>query len=167
MIPTLAAFPILVALLIFQSAVINRFPLLNGSPDLVLLAISAWALQKRVKNAFHWTIIGALLVGLMSALPFGSVFIGYFITVAIALLFRKRVWQMPILAMFFTIFVGTFLCLLIDFISLRIVGVALPINITFNQTILPSLLLNLVLAAPFYVIFSDLAGLLYPMELEM
>jgi hypothetical protein len=146
MIPTLAAFPILVALLIFQSAVVNRFPLLNG---------------------FHWAIIGALMVGLMSALPFGSVFIGYFITVAIALLLRKRVWQMPILAMFVTIFVGTFLCLLIDFIALRIVGVALPINIIFNQTILPSLLLNLVLAAPVYVIFGDLAGLLYPMELEM
>ena len=167
MIPTLAAFPILVALLIFQSAVVNRFPLLNGTPDLVLLAITAWALQKRVKNAFPWAIIGALLVGLMSALPFGSVLIGYLLTVAVALVLSKRVWQMPILAMFVTIFMGTFICLMIDFIALRIVGVVLPINIIFNQTILPSLLLNLVLAAPTYVVFGDLAGLLYPMELEM
>lgn len=167
MISTLAAFPILVALLIFQSAVVNRIPLLNGSPDLIFLAISAWALQKRVNNAVHWAIIGALLVGVMSALPVGSVMIGYLVTVAIALVLRKRVWQLPILAMFVTVFIGTLICLSVDYIALRITGVELPFAIAFNQTMLPSLMLNLVLAGPVYVLFGDLAGVLYPMELEM
>lgn len=167
MISTLAAFPILVALLIFQSAVVNRIPLLNGSPDLIFLAISAWALQKRVNNAIQWAIIGALLVGVMSALPIGSVMIGYLVTVAIALVLRKRVWQLPIIAMFFTVFIGTLVCLLADYIALRITGVELPFSVVFNQTILPSMLLNLVLAGPVYVLFGDLAGVLYPMELEM
>lgn len=167
MIPTLAALPILVAILVLQSAVVNRIPLLNGSPDLVLLAISAWALQKRVNNAFHWAVIGALLVGVMSALPTGSVMVGYLITVALAVVLRQRVWQFPIIAMFVTIFLGTLICLTVNYLALRIVGVDLPVDIVFNQTILPSLLLNLVLAGPVYVLFGDLAGLLYPMELEM
>lgn len=167
MIPTLTAVPVLVALLIFQSAVVNRIPLLNGSPDLIFLAITAWALQKRVDNAFQWAIIGALLVGLMSALPLGSVMVGYLVTVAIALVLRKRVWQLPIIAMFVTVFLGTLTCLSIDYIALRIIGVELPFTIVFNQTILPSLLLNLVLAGPVYILFGDLAAVLYPMGLEM
>lgn len=167
MISFLVAIPILTTLLILQSAVVSRVPLLNGTPDLIFLAITAWALQKRVKNAFSWAVIGALLVSIMSALPLGSVLSGYLIVVLLAVVLRNRVWKMPILAMFVTVFWGTFICLLIDYTALRIVGHNLPFEVVFNQTVLPSLLLNLVLAAPFYVIFGDLATILYPVQLEM
>jgi rod shape-determining protein MreD len=167
MIASLAAFPILLALLIFQSAVVSRIPLLLGTPDLVFLAIIAWALQKRVRSTWQWAVIGGLLTGFMSALPYGSILIGYLISVGVASILRRRVWQMPILAMFATTFLGTLVCLSIDVLSLRITGVSLPMSVVFNQAILPSMLLNLILAAPFYILFGDLASWLYPVELEM
>ena len=167
MIETLAAIPVLAVLLIFQSAVVSRIPLLLGTPDLVLLAIIGWALQKRVQSAWQWAFIGGLLVSFASALPFGSYLLGYLVTVGLAQGLRRRVWKMHILAMYSTTFLGTIICLFIDVLAQRLWGVSLSLNIVFNQIILPSLLLNLVLAGPTYVLLGDLAEWLYPIELEM
>jgi hypothetical protein len=38
----------------------SRIPLLHGSADLILLALVAWALQKRVNTAWQWALIGGL-----------------------------------------------------------------------------------------------------------
>ena len=163
----LIALPLLGALLVFQSAVVSRMPLLHGTADLVLLAIIAWALQKRVKTAWHWGIIGGLLVSFTSALPFGVVLGGYLLAVGLALALRSRVWQVPILAMLVTTFFSSMIAHLITLIVLRISGVSLPWLQTLNMVILPSVFLNLLLALPFYVLLGDLARWLYPEELEM
>ena len=67
---TLLAFPILGILLVLQSAIFSQIPLLQGTTDLVLLALVAWSLQRRVRTAWQWGIIGGLLVGFVSAVPF-------------------------------------------------------------------------------------------------
>jgi hypothetical protein len=46
-------------------------------------------------------------------------------------------------------------------------GVPLPINDSINLVILPSTLLNLLLALPIYAIVSDLAQWVYPEEVEV
>jgi len=163
----LIALPLLGGLLVLQSSVISRMPLLHGTADLILLAIIAWALQKRVQTAWHWGIIGGLLVGFTSALPVGVVLGGYLVAVGLALALRSRVWQVPILAMLVATFLGTMIADLISLVALRVSGVPLPWLQTLNMVILPSLLLNLLLALPFYVLLGDLARWLYPVELEM
>jgi rod shape-determining protein MreD len=163
----LISIPILSFLLILQSVIVSRFPLLHGTADLVLLTIIAWSLQKRVQTAWHWGIIGGLLVSIASALPFGVPLITYLIAVGLAILLRRRVWQVPILAMFVTTFFGTLIAHLIALVALRIAGTPLSLFETVNLITLPSLLLNLILAIPIYAIFSDLANSLYPEELEV
>jgi len=167
MISTIISVPILSVLLIFQSAILSRIPLLGGTADLILLAIVAWALQKRVQNAWYWGIIGGLLVGYVSALPFFVPLISYCIAVGLALLLRSRVWQMPILAMFVTVFFATLASNSISLISLRILGTSLPLLQVLNLITIPSLVLNLFLAIPFYTLLGDLASWLYPEELVM
>ena len=54
--------PVLGSLVIIQSVIASRIALLQGTADIVMLAIIAWALQKRVMTAWHWAIIGGLLV---------------------------------------------------------------------------------------------------------
>lgn len=163
----LIAIPILGVLLILQSAVFSQLQLLHGTTDLVLVALIAWAVQKRVQSAWYWCIIGGLLVGFVSALPLGTPLLGYLMAVAMAVILKQRVWQWPILAMFVVTFFGTFLVHLVDIIALRIVGNPLPFWQSINLITLPSVLLNLLLAAPFYAIFGDLANWLYPEELAM
>ncbi|MBN1145721.1 MAG: rod shape-determining protein MreD [Anaerolineales bacterium] len=164
---TLIAVPILGFLLILQSAVFSRIPLLGGTTDLVLLAVIAWALHKRVQTAWHWGIIGGLMVSYASALPFGAILLGYLLAVALALAFRGRIWQLPILAVLIATFFGTMIVHLITLLVLRLLGSELPLMQTLNLITLPSVLLNLLLALPFYALLGDLANWLYPKELEM
>jgi rod shape-determining protein MreD len=167
LIAILMAIPILGGLLMLQSAVISRIPLLHGTADLVLLAVVAWALQERVETGWHWAILAGLLVGFISALPLVAALAGYLLTVGAALLLRRRVWQAPILAMFVATVFGTLLMHAISFVSLRLLGTPLPLRESLNLITIPSLLLNLVLAIPIYALLGDLANWLYPEELEV
>jgi hypothetical protein len=164
---TLLAFPILAVLLVLQMAVFSQIPLLQGTTDLVLLALVAWSLQRRVQTAWQWGIIGALLVGFVSAVPFEVYLAGYLLAVGFSLLLRQRIWQVPLLAMFIATFFGTLVTQLATLVALRVTGTVLPLGASLNLVILPSILLNLLLALPFFTLFSDLAKFLYPEELEM
>lgn len=162
----LIAIPILGVLLLLQTAVISRFPLLHGFADLVMLAVIAWALQKRVQTAWQWGIIGGLLVGIVSGLPFWATLAIYLLAVSVALALRKRVWQAPILAMFIATFGITLLAHFISIVAVRITGTSLPLLQTLNLITLPSMILNLVLAIPTFYLLADLAKFLYPEALE-
>ena len=64
---TFIAFPVLGVLLMLQMAAFSNLKILNGTADVILLAVAAWALQERVKNGFVWAIIGGAMVTLISA----------------------------------------------------------------------------------------------------
>ncbi len=151
----------------FQSSILSRIPLLHGTVDLVLLAIIAWALQERVQSAWQWGIIGGLLAGLATALPFGIVLAGYLTITGLALYLRRHIWQVPILGMFLLTFVGTIITQAIAVAAIWVGGTPLPLIETLNLVTLPSLLLNLLLAVPIYVLITDLANWLYPKEIEV
>lgn len=159
--------PILSSLVVLQSVVVSRTKLLHGTADLVMLAIIAWALQKRVKSAWYWAVVGGLLVGMVSTLPIIVPVISSILIVAVALLLKQRVWQVEILAMFVTTFVGTLLVHSISIISLVISGTTLPFLEVVSSITVPSLLLNLLIAAPAYFLLGDLAKWLYPEQLEV
>jgi rod shape-determining protein MreD len=163
----LIAIPILAVLSVLQSALLSRFQLLNGMPDLVLLVLLAWALQKRVTTAIQWGIIGGLMTQLFSAVPIGVPVLSYLLSIGLALFLRTRVWQVPILAMFIAVFAGTMISHMVSIIALQISGYAIPWNEAINLVTLPSLLLNLLLSLPAYLSMGELAGWLYPEELEV
>lgn len=142
-------------------------PLLKGTADLILLFIVAWALQDRVDSAWQWCLIGGIFASLYSALPFGSFIIAYIICISIARLLKRRIWKAPFLAMLAAIFLCTIVVQLISLIARLIMGVSLPLVNFLNLILLPSLLLNLLLAIPVFSIVRDMASWLYPEELEV
>ncbi|MFN2199047.1 MAG: hypothetical protein ACK2UW_23210 [Anaerolineales bacterium] len=164
---TLISLPILAVLVIAQSAVVSRVTLLQGSADLILLVLVAWALQPRVQNALIWAAVGGLLISFPTALPPGVALIGYMAATTLALVLRRRVWQVPVLAMLVAIILGTLITQGLAWISLRFIGVPLPFLQSFYLVLLPSLLLNLLLAVPIYILAGDLAGWLQPQEIEI
>ncbi len=153
-------------LAIIQSTVVSAMPLLKGTADLLLLFIIAWALQDRVTTAWQWCFLGGVLASLYSGLPLGVFIIGYLISVAITRLLKRRIWKAPFLAMLAATFVSTIIVQSISMASRLILGVNIPIIEALNIILLPSLLLNLVLAIPIFSIMHDMAGWLYPEELE-
>ena len=165
--PVLIAIPFLTLLVIFQSAIFSQVRILHGTADLVLLALIAWPLQEKVRAAWQWTIIGGLMVSLVSALPLGVPLIGYLMTTGLAGMLKQRVWKVPILAMFVVTFIGTLITHGTSLLALLLKGSSIALIEALNQITLPSLLLNLILAVPMYIIVADLAGWLYPKELEV
>jgi rod shape-determining protein MreD len=158
--------PILGLALILQTAILSRLTLLSGCADLLLLIVAAWALQERVRTAWHWAVLAGILVGFVSGLPWFVPLIGYMLVAALARALTRRIWQAPLLVMFLVSFIGTLLTQLMSLLALRITGILLPLGESFSLIILPSVLLNLLLAIPVHVLVRDLANLLYPAAME-
>ena len=164
---TLLAIPLFGVLAIFQSAVVSRLPLLQGTADLLLIVVIAWALQERVRTAWQWALIAGIIIGYMSALSFVIPILGYLAVTGLALLLRQRIWQVPFLAMLAVTFVGTLMINGTTALFLSITGTPLPFLETINLIILPSVILNLLLAIPIYALVKDLSEWLYPEEIEI
>lgn len=147
-----------------QTSIIERINLLNGAADLVLLITAAWCLQERARGAWVWGVLAGLLVGFVSGLPWYVPLVGYLVIVVLARILAHRVWQAPLLAMFTVTLIGTMVLLMITFVERTLLEVQLPLNLSFVQIILPSILLNLLLAIPVHSIIRDLVNRLYPEE---
>jgi hypothetical protein len=163
----IVAVPFLGLLMILQSAVFSRIPLLEGQADLVLLALVGWALQSHVKGVWFWVLIGGGLSALASAMPFGVFLTGYSLTAGLSLILKRRVWKAPFLAMIASVFLGTLLIDIISLITVSLQGVSMQLLEVFNLIVLPSLLLNLLLCVPMYILIKDMAGFLNPEELKV
>ena len=159
--------PIIGILLMLQTSVVSYIKLLYGTADLVLLVIIAWSLQKDVKSAWSWAVVGGAMVGFVSALPMGVPLIGYLVVVGIVMLFRRRVWQYPFFIMIVVTILGTLVFQIVAYFSLRFTGVSLALTKSFNLIILPSILMNLIFSIPIYFLINELANWLYPKEVEV
>jgi rod shape-determining protein MreD len=159
--------PILIITAILQMVVFSRINLLHGSADLMLLVLVAWALQERVKNPWVWTIIGGLLITFVSAVPDFAPFVGYLVIVIGARLFHRRVWQTPLLTMLVVTMFGSIAQNILYLVMRQIAGVNLSTQTVLSQVILPSILLNLLLATPIYLLISDLSNLIFPEGLKV
>ena len=165
--PILLSFPILAFVLMLQTIIVSSLPLLSGYADLVLLVLVAWALQERARSAWVWAIFAGVMVSFVSAAPLGTPLVGYLVVTAIARLFRRRVWQTPILSMFLVTFLGSLITQGLIMGVLIFQGTPLPLYDSINLVIMPSTLLNLLLALPVYAIVADLAQWVYPEEVEV
>lgn len=162
----LLAIPVLVILSMLQVGVVSRLPLLHGTADLLLVAIVAWTLQKRVQNGWFWGTVAGALTGLTSAIsPIISIF-SYLLIVGLVQFFKRQAWQVPLLVMLLLCLLSTLLQHGITMVTMIFTGTPLPILESLSQITLPSILLNLLLALPFYVMMSDLANWLFPEEIE-
>jgi rod shape-determining protein MreD len=158
------AFPLLLLAVILQSAVISRVKLLSGYADLPLLVLGAWALQDRVKSAWHWAALGCVMLAFVSTMPWPVLVIGYFAVVFMALTLQRRVWQAPLLAMFSVTFIGTMFLHLLSFVVLGLLGTPFVFDDVIGLITLPSLLLNMLFSIPIYAFMRDLARWVYPVE---
>lgn len=160
----LMAFLVFIPLLVIQIGILSNLPLLQGYPDLILLAILAWSLRPEVRTAWQWGIIGGLLMILVSAMPVGVYLIAYLLVVFIAQLTRRMVWRLPFLTMLVMTIIGTFFTEGLSLVVLQLLGRDLPIRFFFGAIFIPSVLYNLILALPIYAVIGELARWVYPVE---
>ena len=158
----LVAIPLILLVVILQSAVVPMFSLLSGTADILLVLLAAWALQDGVSTSFQWALLGSLMMSLLSHLPWFIYVIGYGGVVLMARVLQKRVWQVPLLAMFSVTFLGTVLIHAMSYLYLRVYGNAAPLADTMGLITLPSVLLNLLIAIPLFGMMRDLSRWVFP-----
>jgi cell shape-determining protein MreD len=154
---------ILVVLLVImlQTSIVSRIKLLNGNADLVLLVVAAWGLQEHARGAWILGAVASLLAGMVSGIPWYVYLIGYLSVAGLGRLLVRRIWQAPLLAMFAVTLVGTLELLVLMFVQRTLFSVSLALNEVFLQIVLPTILLNLLLAIPVHALIRDLTERLY------
>jgi len=160
----LVAIPLLGLTLLLQLSIISRMKLLSGNADLMLLVLAGWGLQERARGAWLFGVAASLLVGIVSGVPWYIYLVGYLSVVGMARLLIHRIWQAPLLAMFSVTLIGTLEMLMLTYIQQTIFETTLSLSEVLLQIVLPSVLLNLLLAIPIHALIKDLTNRLYPAE---
>jgi hypothetical protein len=156
------AIPLLLLAVIAQTTLVSHFKLLSGEADLLIVILVAWALQEGVTTAFQGAFLAGVMVSLVSRLPWFIYLAGYGGTVLMALLLQRRVWQVPMLAMFSVTFLGTVLMNLLTFLYINLSGSALSLADALGLVALPSVLLNMLIAIPLFGMMRDVAHWVFP-----
>ncbi len=126
-----------------------------------MLVLIAWAVQEEVDTSWQWTIIGGLMVGLLSKLPFYFYIPVYLIIIGLVRFIKNRFWQAPLIAMFITTVAGTIFVQFATLAVLQLTGTPLKLVKSIGYVILPSILLNILLSIPLYAIVTDFAQTVY------
>lgn len=158
----LVAIPLLGLVVVLQSAIVPSFALLSGYADVVLVLVAAWALQEGVQTSYQWALLAALMMSIVSHLPWFIYVAGYVGVVVVARLMQRRVWQVPMLAMFMVTFLATVFMHLLTFAYLQLAGGGAAFSDAMGLVTLPSLLLNLLVAIPMFGVMRDLSRWVFP-----
>lgn len=160
--PTLYAIIFLGTAAIMQTSVVSKINLIQGSVDLVMLIFLGWVLREEADGLWTWAITAGLVVGVASELPIWLPVIPYLLIASLITLLKKRIWQLPIMSLFATTIVGTLLILAGQWLYIVLLGSPIQLESAFNLVILPSMLLNMLLAFPIYGIMGEIIVRIYP-----
>ncbi len=156
--------PILAAAAFIQVGFFGQIRLMNGTTDLILLCLIAWTINEKSKNSWILVIAGGLIMSYISAMPMNGYIWMYLVIWLIIRFIKMRVWQMPLILMLFVTILGTLL------ISVGTLGLLFLQNASVNymdalrMIIIPSLVMNLLLAIPVYAFLNDVINTIYVNE---
>lgn len=159
--------PLLVLLAVIQATVLSSLRLLDGAPDLILLAMVAWALTGNSRQAMTGALFGGLLIDLLSGLPLGATAIIMVIVVYLVSLTAGRFWEANLLMPLTTVLWSSLLYHGLSLAALLVLGRTLDLSFALGRVILPSTFLNLILALPATQAASSLADTFYPPEVQI
>ena len=139
---------VMAVLAVLQSSLLNRFPFLDGTANLILLATVSWALTGRVVEAMVWAFFGGLFLDLLSGGPFAVSSIALVTAVYLASLTEGRFWEAHPLAPLGVMAFASLVFFIITIGAVWIGGHPIDPALALSQVVLPSTFLNVVLALP-------------------
>lgn len=163
---TLLGFILLAIALIFQTTLVGRITLLQGTADLVFLVLLAWILRESEEPDWIPAIIAGIMVGLASALPIWLPIVAFLIIAGLVQMLQSQVWQIPLLTLFTLTFIGSIIIRGLSLSYLITIGTPLDIGEAFNLVILPTTILNLFLTLPVFGLIGEITNWFYPIEEE-
>lgn len=155
-----------VGALMLQTSVVSQVHLLQGAGDLVLLTMIAWLLHKTLPRPWLWPLVAGLLVGWVSALPWWAAVLGYGLAGGLTLALRERLWHSTLWLYLFLAVIGGPIIHLFAWVALWTQGISVPWSTALSAVIVPSMLLNALLALPVHSVVNEVAAWVLPEEEE-
>lgn len=160
------AVPLLAALTILQSSIVNNLTLLDGRPDLILLAVIAWGLTGRSRDSMVWGLIGGLMLDALSGFPFGMSSIILISLAYLVSLLEHRFWEAHFLMPLGVTLMISLLYHGLHAATLWVIGQPMDIGALY-RIILPSTFLNILLSLHAVQLAKAIHALLYPAEVQI
>jgi rod shape-determining protein MreD len=154
--------PAIALLAVLQSSLVSHLRLLEGRPDLVLLAVVAWALTGKSHEAMILGFAGGLFLDAFSAVPLGVSSSALVMVAAIVSYSEGQFWGINPIMQLAAVLVGSVLYYATVIFALIAVGQPVDLQQALGQIVLPSLFINLILALPTVQIAENLHDVLHP-----
>lgn len=159
------ALPVMIILLVIQTAILPRLPIWDVVPQLMLLSAVAWGLLEGLEEGALWGFIAGLLTDMFSVAPLGTSALAFMVAViTVALLYRTLPINRFILPVILAI-VATLIWLFVYLLLLRLLGMGGNWGAITHLSRL--LVLHGVLILPFYWFFYGLLRALRPQPVEV
>lgn len=156
--------PVLVLLGVLQASLLSQLRVLEGAPDLILLAVVGWAITGRARQSMTLGLLGGLVLDLLSGLPLGVTSLPLILSAYLVSLGEGRFWEahffMPLGAVLAASIVYHGAALAAAFVFGRSPDLAFALS----RIVLPSALMNVLLALPVAQLAGALEQQLYPPE---
>ncbi|MGA9533012.1 MAG: rod shape-determining protein MreD [Anaerolineales bacterium] len=160
----LLGIPALALLAILQSTVFGTLRVLDGAPDLILLAVVGWALTGRARQAMALGLVGGVFLDLLSGTPIGTSAIGLILVAYLVSLSEGRFWEAHFLMPLAAVLGASLVYHTAGLVVLVLLGRTLDWAYALTRVVLPSTFLNLLLALPVAQAAESLEVTLYPPE---
>lgn len=159
--------PLLALLTVIQSSVLGWMSLLDGRPDLVLIAVVSWALTGRSTESMVWGLVGGLILDLYTGLPYGLNAITLIIIAFVISSLLDRFWEGHVLTPLGAILVTSLFFHFSQLAAVFISGRPIDLALSLQRVVLPSSFLNLALALPAKSLADGLNERLNPPEVTI
>lgn len=144
------AIPLLAVISLLQTTVFRQILFLDGSLDLLLLAVLCWSLL-RPEEGMGWALAAGFFSDIFSGGPFGVTSIAYLLAAfCVGQLHGRLRTHSPIVVMAIALF-GTILSHLATIALLALFGRALGIGYVLTYVTLPTAFLNTICSVPVYL----------------
>lgn len=159
--------PLLALLAMLQSAVLSHLTLLDGRPDLVLLAVVSWALAGEANEAMALGLLGGWSLDLLSSSPFGAQAIVLILIPYLVSFSEGRLWGANLLLAPAVGLAASVLFHLWGIGLLAITGREVDLAYAAGRVLLPSMILNAIVIVPIAQLAASLRRVVHPPEVSL
>lgn len=156
--------PFLAILAVLQSSVLSYLRFLDGRPDLVLLAVVAWGLTGRAREAMAWGFTGGIFLDLLSGLPIGASSLMLTLIAYLVSFLEGRFWEAHLLMPLAITLIASLIYHFFGLGAIALSGRGIDVSMAIARVIMPSTFLNLLIALPVTQLARSIAQRLDPPE---
>jgi rod shape-determining protein MreD len=147
---------------ILKSTLMPHLRVLGGAPDLMLMMVASWALLAPHTEAFFWAFVGGVAQDLLSGVPLGTSSLALLVVALLANMLQAQLYRSNVVIPLFVTLVGSVVFYLVVMGVLTLTGHAVDWIYTLLNIAAPTVILNLILALPIFVVMTRLYERLNP-----